>query len=115
MFTNTDVITVFHKCIDSAKKLPAWEKHTFPNVYWENCSAQDNSKISRSMTEDNMVLCIIPEKSISDFIPCKDDLIAKGNCENISNPEKIPHLTIMAVKDFRYGSSRVHHIEVNAK
>lgn len=115
MFTNTDVITVFHKGIDSAKKLPVWEKHTFPNVYWENCSAQDNSKISRSMTEDNMVLCIIPEKSISDFIPCKDDLIAKGNCENISNPEKIQHLTIMAVKDFRYGSTRVHHIEVNAK
>lgn len=115
MFTNTDIITVFHKGIDSAKKLPAWEKHTFTNVYWENCSAQDNSKISRSMTEDNMVLCIIPEKSISDFIPCKDDLIAKGNFENISNPETCQHFTIMSVKDFRYGSGRVHHMEVNAK
>lgn len=115
MFTNTDVITVFHKGIDSAKKLPAWEKHTFPNVYWENCSAQDNSKISRSMTEDNMVLCIIPEKSISDFIPCKDDRIVKGDCENGSNLKAGEYFTVMAVKDFRYGSTRVHHIEVNAK
>ena len=67
------------------------------------------------MTEDNMVLCIIPEKSISDFIPCKDDRIIKGDCENGSNLKAGEYFTVMAVKDFRYGSSRVHHIEVNAK
>lgn len=115
MFTNTDIITVFHKCVDPVKRLEKWEKHTFPNVYWENCSAQDNSKISRSMTEDNVILCIIPEKSISDFIPYKDDRIIKGDCENVSNLKAGEYFTVMAVKDFRYGSSRVHHIEVNAK
>lgn len=115
MFTNTNIITVFHKCVDPVKRLERWEKHTFLNVYWENCSAQDNSKISRSMTEDNVILCIISEKSISDFIPCKDDRIIKGDCENVSNLKAGEYFTVMAVKDFRYGSNRVHHIEVNAK
>ncbi len=79
MFTNTEIITVFHKKIDSGKHLEIWEKHTFRNVYWENCFAMDNSKISKSMTEDNLIFCIIPEKSIGDFIPCKDDRILKGD------------------------------------
>ena len=103
MFTNTNIITVFHKCVDPVKRLERWEKHTFLNVYWENCSAQD------------VILCIISEKSISDFIPCKDDRIIKGDCENISSLKSDQYFTIMSVKDFRYGSSRVHHIEVNAK
>ncbi len=110
MFTNTEIITVFHKKIDSEKHLEIWEKHTFRNVYWENCSAMDNSKISKSMTEDNLIFCIIPEKSIENFIPCKDDKIIKGDTDN-----RDKSFTIMSVKDFRYGSKRVHHIEVNAK
>ena len=115
MFTNTDIITVFHKNIDPVQRLEVWEKHTFHNVYWENCSAQDNSKISKSMTEDNLIFCIIPEKSISDFIPQKDDKIIKGDFENLSGLKSDKYFTVMSVKDFRYGSSRVHHIEVNAK
>ena len=115
MFTNTDIITVFHKNIDPVQRLEVWEKHTFHNVYWENCSAQDNSKISKSMTEDNLIFCIIPENSIGDFIPRKDDKIIKGDFENLSGLKSDQCFTVMSVKDFRYGSSRVHHIEVNAK
>lgn len=115
MFTNTDIITVFRKGVDPVSRLEVWEKHTFHNVYWENCSAQDNSKISKSMTEDNLIFCIIPEKSISDFIPRKDDKIIRGDFENLSSLKSDQYFTIMSVKDFRYGSSRVHHIEVNAK
>ena len=115
MFTNTDIITVFRKGVDPASRLEVWEKHTFRNVYWENCSAQDNSKISKSMTEDNLIFCIIPENSIGDFIPRKDDKIIRGDSENLSSLKSDQYFTVMSVKDFRYGSGRVHHIEVNAK
>lgn len=107
MFTNTEIITVFHKTVDAEKRLPIWEKHIFKNVYWENCSAQ--SEESKGMGESNLILCIIPEKSIKNFIPCKDDIIMTGDAEEPGN------LTIMDVKDFRYGSPNVRHIEVTAK
>ena len=107
MFTNTEIIMVFHKETDSEKRLPVWEKHVFHNVYWENCSAQ--SEQNKGMGESDSILCIIPEKSLKTFIPCKDDKIVYGDAENPEN------LTIMSVKDFRYGSGRVHHIEVTAK
>ena len=107
MFTNTKIITVFHKATDPEKRLPVWEKHLFHDVYWENCSAQ--SKEDKGMGESDFILCIIPEKSLKNFIPCKDDQIVIGDSES---PEG---LTIMDVKDFCYGSKSVHHIEVTAK
>lgn len=107
MFTNTKVITVFHKSTDVEKRLPAWEKHLFYDVYWENCSGQ--SEENKGMGESNEILCIIPEKSLKGFIPCKDDLICLGDVEEKGG------LTIMSVKDFRYGSGKVRHIEVTAK
>lgn len=107
MFTNTKVITVFHKTTDIEKRLPMWEKHLFYDVYWENNSGQ--SEESRGMGESNEILCIIPEKSLKNFIPCKDDYICLGDVEEKGS------LTIMSVKDFRYGSGKVRHIEVTAK
>ena len=107
MFTNTKVITVFHKTTDVEKRLPMWEKYRFYNVYWENCSAQ--SETNKGMSESNNILCIIPEKSVKNFIPCKDDLISLGDAE------KAGSLTIMSVRNFRYGSGKVRHIEVTAK
>lgn len=105
MFTNTKVITVFHKTVKN--RLPEWEKHLFYNVYWENCSGQ--SEESRGMGESNEILCIIPEKSLKNFIPCKDDYICLGDVEEKGS------LTIMSVRNFRYGSGKVKHIEVTAK
>ena len=107
MFTNTKVITVFHKTTDTEKRLPIWEKHLFYGVYWENCSGQ--SKEDEGVEENNEILCIIPEKSLKNFIPCKDDFICIGDVDEKGS------LTIMSVKDFRYGSGKVRHIEVTAK
>lgn len=107
MFTNTKVITVFHKSTDVEKRLSTWKKHLFHNVYWENCSGQSES--NKGMTESNQILCIIPEKSLKNFIPCKDDLICLGDVEEKGS------LTIMSVRNFRYGSGKVRHIEVTAK
>lgn len=107
MFTNTKIITVFHKTVNAEKRLPIWEKHVFHDVYWENCSAQ--AEETKGMGESNLILCMIPETSLTDFIPCKDDKISLGNAKEAGN------LTIMDVKDFRYGSEHVHHIEVTAK
>ncbi|MDE5582808.1 MAG: hypothetical protein K2J08_03790 [Ruminococcus sp.] len=61
------------------------------------------------MKENDEILCIISEKSLKNFIPCKDDFICLGDVEEKGN------LTIMSVKDFRYGSRKVRHIEVTAK
>lgn len=105
MFTNTKVITIFHKTVKN--RLAVWEKHLFFGVYWENCSGQSES--NKGMTESNQILCIIPEKSLKNFIPCKDDYICLGDVEEKGS------LTIMSVKDFRYGSGKVRHIEVTAK
>lgn len=105
MFTNTKVITIFHKTVKN--RLAVWEKHLFYGVYWENCSAQSES--SKGMTESNEILCIIPEKSLKNFIPCKDDFICLGDVDERGS------LTVMEVKDFRYGSGKVRHIEVTAK
>ena len=105
MFTNTEVITIFHKTVKN--RLAVWEKHLFYDVYWENCSGQ--SEESRGMGESNEILCIIPEKSLKNFIPCKDDHISLGDVDEHGN------LTVMEVKDFRYGSGKVRHIEVTAK
>lgn len=110
MFTNTKVITVFHKTIDPEKCLPKWEKHLFHDVYWENCSAQ--SEENKGMGESNLILCIISEKSLKNFVPQKDDFIIRGNAESYENAEKF---TVMDVKDFRYGSKKVRHIELTAK
>ena len=106
MFTNTKVITVFHKTV-GVKKLPVWEKHLFYGIYWENCSGQSNE--DRGVEENNEILCIIPEKSLKNFIPCKDDYICLGDVDEKGS------LTVMEVKDFRYGSGNVRHIEVTAK
>lgn len=105
MFTNTKVITVFHKTVKN--RLAVWEKHLFYDVYWENCSGQ--SEESRGMGESNEILCIILEKSLKNFIPCKDDYICLGDVEEKGS------LTIMSVRNFRYGSGKVRHIEVTAK
>ena len=107
MFTNTTVITVFHKTTDVEKSLPTWEKHLFYGVYWENCSAQSGE--DKGMKENNQILCIIPEKSVKNFIPCKDDFICLGDVDEKGS------LTIMSVKDFCYGSAKIRHIEVTAK
>ena len=106
MFTNTKVITVFHKTV-GVKKLPVWEKHLFYGVYWENRSGQSNE--DKGVEENNEILCIIPEKSLKNFIPCKDDYICLGDIDEKGS------LTVMEVKDFRYGSGNVRHIEVTAK
>lgn len=105
MFTNTKVITVFHKTVKN--RLPVWEKYLFYDVYWENSSGQSES--SKGMTESNQILCIIPEKSLKSFIPCKDDYICLGDVDEHGS------LTVMEVKNFRYGSGKVQHIEVTAK
>lgn len=105
MFTNTEVITIFHKTVKN--RLPVWEKHLFYDVYWENSSGQSES--NKGMTENNQILCIIPEKSLKNFIPCKDDYICLGDVDEHGS------LTVMEVKDFRYGSGKVRHIEVTAK
>jgi hypothetical protein len=115
MFTNADC-TVFHKTIDKKKRLPEWQKHIFRDVYWENSFGQSQGK--SEMKPSNSALIIIPATSISDFLPCKDDIIAKGIAQNdfpssdFQQSETVH--TILSVSNFMYGSLPVQHLEVKA-
>lgn len=115
MFTNADC-TVYHKVVNKLKRIAEYEKHIIKNVYWENSAGQSKGKTE--MITSNNALIIIPKSSISDFIPCKDDIIAKGIYTDDLPTSDFQQLetvhTIMSVADFRYGSSSVQHFEVTA-
>ena len=44
------------------------------------------------MTESDKIFCIIPEKSLKNFIPCKDDYICLGDGDEKGS------LTVMEVR-----------------
>ncbi|MGN1403367.1 MAG: hypothetical protein ACI4XB_03495 [Ruminococcus sp.] len=64
------------------------------------------------MKQQDSVLCIIPASSLSNYIPKRNDRIICGRCNDAEPPEECR--TVMDVKDFRYGSPEVQHIEVMA-
>ena len=86
-------------------------KHVIAKIYWEEKQGQLTGE--NSMKQSDSVFCIIPETSLSDYIPKVNDLLVCGICNN-SEPPETKTRTIMSVADFRYGSSDVQHLEVTA-
>ena len=58
-------------------------------------------------------LMIVSAANLGDDMPKADDRIMRGAVDDAQPPNTA--LTVTAVKDFRYGSSRAQHIEVTAK
>lgn len=108
MFTNTNGCTFYEKTVRN--RTPAYVRHTTGAVYWEDTTAQTVSGTTR--TSENAVLCIIPVKSIQGYVPKPDDRMVSGICADEQPPQTA--LTVMSVKDFRYGSPAVQHLEVSA-
>lgn len=107
MFTNKDGCTIYEKTIRN--RAPTYVRHAIGAVYWEETTAQQQSNTAKS--ENCSVLCCIPTASLT-YIPKSDDRIVCGICE-AEQPPKTAH-TVMGVKDLRYGSPAVQHIEVTA-
>lgn len=91
--------------------MEAYVRHFIPTVYWEDTTAQVQT--GTSVKQQDMVLCMIPAASLSDYTTKKDDIIVCGRCEEETPPKN--GRVIMSVQDFRYGSPNVHHLEVTAQ
>lgn len=109
MFTNKIGCTVFERTIGK-DRMEQYVQHFFPTIYWEDTRGQTQTGTSRN--QQDSVLCIIPASSLSGYMPKRDDRLICGRCSATEPPAECR--TVMEVKDFRYGSAGVQHIEVVA-
>lgn len=107
MFTNRKGCTIYEKTVHN--RAPTYIRHTTGEVYLESSSGQKNGSDRKP---DNGIFVSIPETSLS-YIPKRSDLIIDDIIDDEQPP--VTAMTIMSVKDFRYGSPSVRHIEVNAE
>ena len=112
MFTNREHCTVYEKTIVS--RTPAWVRHEEGAVYWENTDGQEvsTSGTGTSRTAADSAFIVMPVSSVG-YVPKPDDRIVSGLCTDGQPPKTA--LTVMSVKDFRYGSKENQHLEVRAK
>lgn len=109
MFTNTPAVTIWEKSV--ANKSPTYIRHQTGAAYWEDTNGETVNGITRN--PDDKVLMIVSTANLGGYMPKADDRIMQGSIGDVQPPKTA--LTITSVKDFRYGSSRVQHIEVTAK
>ena len=104
MFTNCEGITIYEKTV--VNRAPAYIRHTTGHIYWQPSEGQTGGK---DRHPQKSVFVNIPEASTT-YLPKEDDRVVKG----IIDDEAPPHetLTVMNVKDLRFGSPRVRHIEL---
>lgn len=108
MFTNTDGCTIWEKTVKN--RAPVYIRHETGAAYWEGTNGQTGGK---DRTPADKALVVIHAGNLGGYLPKKDDRILCG-----IHPEEQPPpvaLTVMGVKDFRYGSPRVQHVEVTAE
>ncbi len=107
MFTNRKACTVYEKTAVNREYI--YVRHTLGAVYWQSSQGQRSGS---DRIPDNGALVLIPENSAK-YVPKVGDRIV----DSIIGDERPPDcaLTVMQVRDFRYGSPGVRHIEVTAK
>ena len=93
-------------------RAPAYVRHETGAVYWQDARGQTVSSGDARSPDDNIFVAI-PVGSISDYVPKKDDRIMPDSVADASPPKDA--LTVMQVKDFRYGAAHMQHIEVKAE
>lgn len=107
MFTNINGCTVYEKAKHNRE--PIFIRHQTADVYWEETLSQRDGK---DRTPANRALIIIPNDS-ADYCPKPGDKVIGMIIADERPPADA--MTIMSVKDFRYGSPKVQHIEVIAE
>lgn len=109
MFSNTPAVTIWEKT--TVNHSTAYIRHQTGAAYWEETHGETVNGITRD--PDDRVLIVIHADKIGGYIPQPDDRIMKGAVAGEKPPQNA--LTVTSVKDFRYGSDMVRHIEVTAR
>ena len=109
MFTNTPAVTIWTKVV--VNHTPTNIRYQTGAAYWEDTNGETINGITRN--PDDKILMIVSAANLGEYMPKADDRIMRGVIEDAQPPKTA--LTITSVKDFRYGSDRVQHIEVTAK
>lgn len=107
MFTNIEGCTIYEKTV--VNRAPAYVRHVTGPVYWESSTGETDGK---DRTEQNNIFVSVPSASVT-YVPKNDDRIV-GMIIGDETPPKTA-FTVMNVKDLRYGSPRVQHIEITAR
>ena len=108
MYTNASC-TVWEKTVQN--RSPTYIRHTMGAVYWEDTHGETVNGIARN--PDDKVLVIVHSQNLGDYLPKPDDRILRGISAS-EQPDRNA-LTVTEVKDFRYGSLPVQHVEIAAK
>lgn len=115
MFTNCEAITIYHQ-EEIVNHKPIFSRHIIRNVYWEESIGSHSS--GKEMQQNDSVYVCIPAKSVTDYVPVREDLLCRGivpeSLELHEIQTSLHKHTITAVADCRYGSPAVQHIEVSA-
>lgn len=109
MFTNTTAVTIWEKAV--VNHTPTYIRHQTGAAYWEDTNGETVNGITRN--PDDRALMIVSAANLGEYMPKADDRIMRGAIEDAQPPKTA--MTVTSVKDFRYGSDRVQHIEVTAK
>lgn len=107
MFTNIEGCTIYEKTV--VNRAPAYIRHVTGPAYWEPSIGETDGK---DRAEQNSIFVSLPSASVT-YLPKTDDRIV-GEIIGDETPPPTAH-TVMNVKDLRYGSPRVQHIEITAR
>lgn len=110
MFTNKPACTIWEKTV--VNHAPAYIRHELGACYWQDTRGQSVQAGDARSPADSVFLAI-PADSVGDYIPKKDDRVLPGSVPDASPPKTA--ITVMQVKDFRYGSAMMQHLEVTAE
>lgn len=113
MFTNIAGCTIYEKTI--VNRAPAYIRHVTGPAYWEPSIGLTVSKgetDGKDRMEQNNIFVSVPSASVT-YLPKTDDRIV-GDIIDDETPPATAH-TVMNVKDLRYGSPKVQHIELTAR
>lgn len=113
MFTNRKGCTVYEKTVQN--RSPTFIRHEIKNIYWEDMQSQElnGQRGNNYRTSENEALIFIPEISIQEYSPKVGDKIVGEIIPDDNPPDN--SMTIMTVKNFRFGSPAVRHLEVTAQ
>jgi len=105
MFTNCEGCTIYEKTV--VNRAPVYIRHTTTGpIYWQPDEGQMDGKDKKPQKK---VFVNMPATSV-DYVPKVDDRVVCGIINDTAPPPDA--LTVDNVKDLRYGSPRVQHIEM---
>lgn len=107
MFTNIEGCTIYEKTV--VNRAPAYIRHTTGPAYWQP-SVGETTGADR--TDQNDIFVSLPAASVT-YLPKKDDRIVGAVINDTAPPNSA--FTVANVKDLRYGSPRVQHVEITAR